>query len=61
LHGVVQFTVGNHGSILDPTASAAVTTEMQTEMVVFAVGNPLVPLPGDGQIILISNPAVVKQ
>lgn len=61
LHGVVQFTAGDHGSILDPTASAAVTTEMQTEMVVFAVGNPLVPLPGDGAIILISNAAVVKQ
>jgi pimeloyl-ACP methyl ester carboxylesterase len=61
LHGGVQFTAGDHGSILDPTASAAVTTEMQTEMVVFAVGNPLVPLPGDGAIILISNTAVVKQ
>ncbi len=61
LHGVVQFTAGDHGSILDPTASAAVTTEMQTEMVVFAVGNPLVPLPGDGAIILISNASVVKQ
>jgi hypothetical protein len=57
----VQFTAGDHGSILDPTASAAATVEMQTEMVVFAVGNPLVPLPGDGALILISDPTVVKQ
>jgi pimeloyl-ACP methyl ester carboxylesterase len=60
VHGVVQFTAGGHGSILDPTASAAATVEMQTEMVVFAVGNPLVPLPGDGALILISDNSVVK-
>ena len=28
---LAQFTAGDHGSILDPTASAAVTTEMQSE------------------------------
>jgi len=33
---------------------------MQTETVVFAAGNPLAGLPGDGQVILIANPAVVQ-
>jgi len=33
----VNFVVGNHGSIIDPTASALATTEMQTESVTFAV------------------------
>ncbi len=72
LHGLVQFIFGNHGSILDPSAPSgssatvqanysAVTTEMQTEMVVFAAGNLSPPLPGNGEVILISNPAVVKQ
>ncbi len=28
---IAQFTAGDHGSILDPTSSAAVTTEMQSE------------------------------
>jgi dienelactone hydrolase len=32
----VTFTKGTHGSLLDPTASAAVTVEMQTEIVSFA-------------------------
>ena len=60
LHGLVQFTAGDHGSILDPTASAAATTEMQTETVVFAAGNPLVPLNGNGETILIQDTSVVK-
>ncbi|MBA3562661.1 MAG: alpha/beta fold hydrolase, partial [Gammaproteobacteria bacterium] len=53
-YGIVRFTEGNHGSLLDPTASFAVTVEMQTETVVFAAGNALAGLPGDGQVILIS-------
>lgn len=60
VRGLVQFTAGDHGSLLDPTASAAATTEMQTEMVVFAIGNPTVPLPALGQTLLISDPSVVK-
>ncbi|HEU5398180.1 MAG TPA: alpha/beta fold hydrolase [Gammaproteobacteria bacterium] len=71
-HGLVQFIFGDHGSILDPSAPtgataavqanyAAVTTEMQTEMVVFAAGNLSPALPGNGETILISNSAVVKQ
>jgi hypothetical protein len=32
IRGVVRFTQGTHGSLLDPTSSPAVTQEMQTEM-----------------------------
>ena len=32
---LVQFTAGDHGSILDPTASLAATVEMQTQMANF--------------------------
>ena len=35
----VTFTVGSHGSLLDPTASLAVTSEMQREFVGFAFAN----------------------
>ena len=70
--GLVQFIFGDHGSILSPAAPsgssamvqanyAAVTVEMQTEMVVFAAGNPSPALPGNGETILILNSAVVKQ
>ncbi|MEZ5498216.1 MAG: hypothetical protein R3E77_02170 [Steroidobacteraceae bacterium] len=48
----VNFTAGDHGSILDPTASLATTIEMQTETVVFAASN--------GQSLPISNPAVIE-
>lgn len=38
--GYVKFTEGSHGSLLDPSASAAATTEMQTQVVTFlATGN----------------------
>lgn len=48
----VNFVVGNHGSILDPTASLAATVEMQTETVLFAATN--------GTTLVISNPAVIQ-
>ena len=32
----MNFIFGDHGSIIDPTASLAVTVEMQTEAVAFA-------------------------
>ena len=32
LDGVVRFTAGDHGSLLDPTASFAATVEMQSQM-----------------------------
>jgi len=57
--GLVFFTAGSHGSQIDPTASPAATVEMQTQQVVFAVGNPLNMIPGNGQVILISDPSVV--
>lgn len=50
--GFVNFIVGNHGSILSPTASPAATVEMQTETVTFAAGL--------GTGIVITNPAVVE-
>jgi hypothetical protein len=53
----VNFTAGNHGSIIDPTASLAATTEMQTQTAVFT-GLP--PSPAPGTVVLISNPAVVQ-
>ena len=34
--GYVNFIFGDHGSIIDPTASLAVTVEMQTESVAFS-------------------------
>jgi len=43
--GYVNFVVGDHGSLLSPTASAAATGEMQAESVVFTAGNPTVPIP----------------
>jgi pimeloyl-ACP methyl ester carboxylesterase len=58
--GVVRFTEGSHGSQLDPTASLAATIEMMTETVVFHAGNPAAMIPGDGNVILISNPAVIS-
>ncbi len=40
----VNFVLGDHGSIIDPTASIAVTTEMQAEAVSFTgAGIPLIP------------------
>jgi pimeloyl-ACP methyl ester carboxylesterase len=57
--GYTFFTAGDHGSILDPTASAAATVEMQTQAVVFGAGNPPAMIPGNGQVILISDPTVL--
>ena len=34
--GLVRFSAGNHGSILDPTEAPAVTVEMQTQTASFA-------------------------
>jgi hypothetical protein len=51
--GYVNFIFGTHGSIIDPTASLAVTTEMQRESIAFA--STL------GTVILVSDTAVVQQ
>jgi pimeloyl-ACP methyl ester carboxylesterase len=57
--GYAFFTAGDHGSFLDPTASPQATVEMQTEAVVFGAGNPPAMIPGNGQVILISDPSVL--
>ena len=54
----VNFVVGDHGSIIDPTASPAATAEMQTEAVYFALGLPGVAAPGT--VINVANPAVIQ-
>jgi alpha-beta hydrolase superfamily lysophospholipase len=65
----VNFVIGDHGSIIDPTASLAVTTEMQAEAITFA-GAPVPPIPPlsfpgfpatpPGTAILILNPTVIQ-
>ena len=50
----VNFIAGVHGSLIDPTASSAATTEMQTEAISFALGAP------PGTAILIGNSAVLQ-
>ncbi|HEU0224587.1 MAG TPA: hypothetical protein VFR29_04070 [Steroidobacteraceae bacterium] len=47
----VQFNAGSHGSLLDPTASLAVTTEMQTHAASFVASG--------GAAFLIANPALL--
>ncbi|MDB6105361.1 MAG: Extracellular lipase, Pla/cef family [Gammaproteobacteria bacterium] len=66
----VNFVVGDHGSIIDPRASLATTTEMQAEAIAFA-GAPVPPIPqlsfpgfpatAPGSAILILNPGVIQQ
>lgn len=62
----VNFTAGNHGSIIDPTASLAVTEEMQLEALTFS-GQPVPAVPPagfpstpPGTTILIGNPTVIQ-
>ncbi|MEA3182248.1 MAG: hypothetical protein QOI59_5771 [Gammaproteobacteria bacterium] len=65
----VSFVVGDHGSIIDPTASLATTTEMQGEAITFA-GAPVPPIPQlsfpgfpatpPGSAILVLNPVVIQ-
>jgi pimeloyl-ACP methyl ester carboxylesterase len=50
--GYVNFTAGNHGTIIDPTASLAATVEMQSQVVQFAASN--------GAAIVITNTAVIE-
>ncbi len=50
--GIVRFTSGGHTSLLSPTADPAVTAEMQTQMVTFAVTG--------GTTIAVSNTTVVQ-
>src|SRR5262249_2904349 len=50
--GYVNFIFGDHGSIIDPTASLATTTEMQTEALTVAFTS--------GTVIAITDPSVVE-
>lgn len=49
--GYVNFTIGEHGTLLNPasatnpTAYLATTGEMQAETVVYTAGNPAIPIP----------------
>ncbi len=52
IRGVVRFTQGEHGSLLDPTSSPAVTQEMQIEMASM-IGSR-------GQEVIVANPSVIK-
>ena len=58
----VNFVVGDHGSIIDPSASPAATQEMQAESITFT-GQPifgLFPATPPGTTILIANPTVIQ-
>ena len=50
--GVVRFSEGVHGSLLDPAASLAATVEMQQQVVTFAASM--------GTVIPVNNPAVIS-
>ena len=52
IRGVVRFTQGNHGSLLDPTQAPAVTVEMQTEMASMLVSG--------GNAVQVTNTSVIK-
>ncbi|HKZ74230.1 MAG TPA: hypothetical protein VJ011_09200 [Steroidobacteraceae bacterium] len=54
-----SFLAGNHGSIIDPTASLAATAEMQMEAISFALGSP--PALPPGTVIAVGNTAVIQQ
>lgn len=65
----VNFLVGDHGSLVDPTASMAVTTEMQAEAITFT-GAPVPPVPllsfpgsaatPGGTAVVMLNPTVLQ-
>jgi Pla-1/cef family extracellular lipase len=44
--GIVRFTDGTHGSLLDPTESLSVTTEMQTQAATFFAADVILISPG---------------
>ena len=53
----VNFLVGGHGSIIDPTTDGAATVEMQTEAISFASPSPA---GAPGNLIFVGNPAVIQ-
>jgi hypothetical protein len=52
IRGVVRFTAGSHGSLLDPAASLAVTQEMQRQAASFLVSN--------GTAITVTDTSVIQ-
>jgi len=63
LRAYVNFLAGDHGSIIDPTASAAVTAEMQGEAISFtgvAIPPAGVAANTPGTTLLIANPTVIQ-
>jgi pimeloyl-ACP methyl ester carboxylesterase len=51
IRGAVRFIQGSHGSLLDPTASLAVTTEMQTQATSMMASGGAAVLVGDTSLI----------
>ncbi len=52
IRGVVRFTAGDHGSLLSPASSPAVTAEMQGEMASLLVTQ--------GTTVQVANPSVIR-
>jgi Pla-1/cef family extracellular lipase len=52
IHNIVRFTEGSHGSMLDPTASAAATVEMQSQIGAFIASK--------GTVLSVTNTDVVE-
>ena len=52
IRGAVRFTAGDHGSLLSPASSPAVTAEMQGEMASLLISR--------GQAVQVSNPSVIR-
>lgn len=53
IRGAVRFTAGSHGSLLDPSASPAVTAEMQGQAASFIASG--------GTTVLVQNTSVIQQ
>ena len=49
--GIVRFSAGTHGSILDPASSLAVTVEIQSQIAAFQITN--------GATISVTNTTVI--
>ena len=52
IRGVVRFTAGTHGSLLDPSSNPAVTQEMQGEMATMHFSN--------GTLVVVQNTSVIR-
>lgn len=52
IRGVTRFTAGDHGSLLSPASSAAVTQEMQGEMASMLASN--------GNAVVVTNTSVIR-